>query len=68
MRTLIAILGFSTILLGACAHDRYARRECRDCHDRCAGEERACVERREADCGGRRRACENSCNANDWCR
>jgi hypothetical protein len=71
MKKLIAVLGLSMVLvtvLGGCAHDRYARRECNDCHRRCDDEERICRDHREPDCGGRRRSCELTCRDSDWCR
>ena len=68
MKALFALLGLSTVLLGACAHERYARRECEDCHHRCKEDERICSERGERDCGGRHRACVDGCRANEWCR
>jgi hypothetical protein len=68
MKKLIGILGLSTVLLGACAHDRYARRECGDCHRRCDDEERVCRDRNEPDCRGRRHSCDLSCRESDLCR
>jgi hypothetical protein len=68
MKAIFAALGLTTVLLGACAHEGYARRECGDCHRRCEDEERACGERHERDCGERRRGCEDSCKGSDMCR